>query len=163
MIERRQRLGLALEPRQALGVSRERVGQDLDGDLAAERRFGRSPHLPHSAFADRRDDFVDADAGAGSQGHEGDTDYIDWEMPCEAVGRLLPKQRAKSIDTHPRGANERSQGAGREFLVLWNGETGRMPGLQEHHVAATLPIDLPARACERAHGITAGNHGQSRH
>ena len=69
MIQRRERLRLALEPRQALGVRGERVGQDLDRDLAAERRVRRPIDLPHPAFADLRGDFVDAEARAGSEGH----------------------------------------------------------------------------------------------
>lgn len=69
VIERRQRLGLALEPRQALGVGGEGVRQDLDGHLAAERGVGGTPDLPHSAFADLGGDIVNAEAGAGSEGH----------------------------------------------------------------------------------------------
>ena len=66
MIQRRERLRLALEPRQAFGVGGERVRQDLDRDLAAERRVRRPIHLAHPAFADRRGDFVGAEPGAGS-------------------------------------------------------------------------------------------------
>jgi hypothetical protein len=52
MIQRGQRLCLALEPRQALEISGERVGKDLDCDLATKRRVRRSVHVPHPAFAD---------------------------------------------------------------------------------------------------------------
>ena len=52
MIQRRERLRLALEPRQAFGVRGERVRQDLDRDLAAQRRVRRPIDLPHAAFAD---------------------------------------------------------------------------------------------------------------
>ena len=45
MIQRRERLRLALEPRQAVGVRGERVRQDLDRDLATERRVRRPIHL----------------------------------------------------------------------------------------------------------------------
>ena len=68
MIQRRERLRLALEPRQALEISGERVGKDLDGDLATKRRVRRSIDLPHPAFADWRGDVVDAEARAGSEG-----------------------------------------------------------------------------------------------
>ena len=68
MIQGRERLGLALEPRQALEISRECVGKDLDGDVAAERRVGGSVHLPHAPFADRRSNFVDAEVCAGCKG-----------------------------------------------------------------------------------------------
>jgi len=67
VVERREHLRLALEPRHAFGIRGERVRQDLDRDLAPERRVRRSVDLAHSAFADRRDDFVDAESGAGSE------------------------------------------------------------------------------------------------
>ena len=67
MIQRRERLRFALEARQAIGIVRERIGQNLDRDLATERRVRRAIDLAHPAFADRRDDFVDAEAGAGSE------------------------------------------------------------------------------------------------
>ena len=40
MVQRGQRLRLALEPRQAVRVSGEHVGQDLDRHLAAEHAGG---------------------------------------------------------------------------------------------------------------------------
>jgi hypothetical protein len=67
VIERRERLRLALEPRHALRVVGERVRQDLDRHLAAERRVRRPIHLTHSAFANERGDLVDAEAGAGTE------------------------------------------------------------------------------------------------
>ena len=85
MIQRRERLRLALEPRQAVGVRRERVRQDLDRDLAAERRVRRPIHLPHAAFADRRGDFVDAEPGAWSEGQRcglyGPDGHAGWIVP----------------------------------------------------------------------------------
>ena len=71
MIQRRERLRLAFEARQAFGVCGERVGQDLDRDLAAQRRVRRPVDLPHAAFADLGGDFVDAEARAGGQGQTG--------------------------------------------------------------------------------------------
>ena len=68
MIQRRERLRLALEPRHAFGVTRERVRQYLDCDLAAQRRVGRAIHLTHAPFAYRGRDPVDAEAGAGTEG-----------------------------------------------------------------------------------------------
>jgi hypothetical protein len=68
MIQRRERLRLTFEPHQAFGVRCERVRQDLDRDLAAQRRIRRPIHLAHAAFADGRGDLVDAEARAGSEG-----------------------------------------------------------------------------------------------
>lgn len=63
----REVFALALESRESFGVRRGRIGQNLDGYLAAERGVGGPPHLPHPALANRRGDFVDADAGAGGE------------------------------------------------------------------------------------------------
>ena len=52
MIERGERLRLALEPDQPFGVRGERVRQDLDRDLATERRVCRPVDLSHPAIAD---------------------------------------------------------------------------------------------------------------
>ena len=68
MIQRGERLRFALETRQAIRVRGERVRQHLDRDLAAEAGVGGAVHLAHAAFADLRGDFVDAEAGAGSEG-----------------------------------------------------------------------------------------------
>ena len=75
MIQRRQDLGLTLKARQSVGISGERGRQNLDGDLTFQSRVGRAIHLAHAAFADRRGDFVDAEAGTGSQRQEDGRDY----------------------------------------------------------------------------------------
>ena len=54
MIQRRERLGLLCEPRHAFVVRCERVGQDLDRNLAAQRGVRCPIHLPHAAFAAAR-------------------------------------------------------------------------------------------------------------
>ena len=65
MVQRRERLGFALEARQALGVGGEHVRQDLDRDLAPQRRVGAPPDLPHPALADLGRDVVDAEGVPG--------------------------------------------------------------------------------------------------
>ena len=52
MIQRGERLRFALEARQAVGVGRERLGQDLDRDVAIELRVARAIDLAHAACAD---------------------------------------------------------------------------------------------------------------
>ncbi len=52
VVQRREQLGLALEARQPLGVAGERLGQDLDRDVAVERRVDRLPDDPHPTLAD---------------------------------------------------------------------------------------------------------------
>jgi len=51
MIQRGERLGVALESRQTFGISRERVGQDLDRHLPTKGRVGGPIDRAHSAFA----------------------------------------------------------------------------------------------------------------
>ncbi len=51
VVERRQHLGLALEPGEALGVGGERLGQHLDRHLAVEPGVGGPVHLAHAALA----------------------------------------------------------------------------------------------------------------
>ncbi len=75
MIQRGEGLRFALEAREPVGVARERLGQDLDRDVAIELRVARPIDLAHAAFADLRGDFVDAETGAGSEGHRERSDY----------------------------------------------------------------------------------------
>ncbi len=62
MIERGERLGLAREPGEALGVGGDGGGQDLDGDVAIELGVAGAIDLAHSAFAKLRDDAIRAEA-----------------------------------------------------------------------------------------------------
>jgi hypothetical protein len=50
MIERRQRPGLTLEPREALTVRGNRFRKDLQRQIAAEIRIARAIDLAHAAF-----------------------------------------------------------------------------------------------------------------
>ena len=69
MVQRGQRLRLALETRKAIRIVRERLGQDLDRDVAIELGITRPIDFAHAAHADLRGDFVGADAGAWAEGH----------------------------------------------------------------------------------------------
>ena len=66
VIDGRQCLRFAREPREPIGVAGERVGQDLQRDVAIELRIARAEDLAHSARADAGDDFVDAETRAGN-------------------------------------------------------------------------------------------------
>ena len=68
MIQRGEDFRFALKARQPVRISRQRRRQDLDRDLALQLRVRRPIHLAHAAFADLGGDFVDAEAGAGSEG-----------------------------------------------------------------------------------------------
>ena len=52
MVERREHLRLALEPGETIGVGREEVRQDLDGDVALQLRVARLVDLAHPARSD---------------------------------------------------------------------------------------------------------------
>ena len=59
----------------------ERFGQDLDRDVAIQLRVARTKDPPHSAFADRRGDLVDAEARARGKG-QCVRDYMG-ALPCD--------------------------------------------------------------------------------
>ena len=54
MVERGEDLRLALEAREPLGIARERVGQNLQRDVAVELGVAGPIDLAHPAGADRR-------------------------------------------------------------------------------------------------------------
>src|SRR4051794_23128364 len=67
MIQRRQGFGFTLEPRQAIVIVSKHLGDNFDRHVPVELHVAGAKDLPHGAFADRRDDLVDADANAGHQ------------------------------------------------------------------------------------------------
>jgi hypothetical protein len=69
MVQRGQRLRLSLEAHQAIGIGREQLGQDLDGDIAVEVRIARAIDLAHAARAEGGDEFMGAKTGAAAQRH----------------------------------------------------------------------------------------------
>ena len=54
------------------GIAREARGEDLDRDVAVERRVGRPPDLAHPALADLLDEAVMEEGGAGGDHGEGE-------------------------------------------------------------------------------------------
>ena len=68
MIQGGQRLRFTLKASQPIGVMGDCVGEDLDRDVAVQRRVPRPKHLAHPAFAYLRRDCVDAEASAGNKG-----------------------------------------------------------------------------------------------
>ncbi len=68
VIESGQQPGLALESGESIGIGSERVGQALDRDIAIEDEVSRPPHFAHAAPADRGENLVMAEPGAGSNG-----------------------------------------------------------------------------------------------
>ncbi len=68
MVEGREHFGFALKARQAIRIAGHRGGQHLDRHRPLQIAVGRAIDLAHAAGADLRGDFVDAEAGAGSEG-----------------------------------------------------------------------------------------------
>ena len=61
VIERRDRLGLALEPCAELRVTRQLRREHLHGDLAVEARIAGLIHLAHASGPDQGEDLVGAE------------------------------------------------------------------------------------------------------
>jgi hypothetical protein len=69
MVQGREDLRLALEPRQPLRVFGHCLGQDLDRDVSPELAVARAIHLPHPAGPQRSENFVRPEFRAGTQRH----------------------------------------------------------------------------------------------
>ena len=69
VIQRRQRLRLAREPRQPIGIAGEGVRQDFERDVAIELRIARAVHLAHPAGAQQRENFERPKERAGRKAH----------------------------------------------------------------------------------------------
>ena len=86
MRERGDRLGLALEAGERGGIGGQPLGQDLDRDIAIEARVAGAVDLTHPPGADRSDDLVGAEAGAGCEWHGGsqysDRPHARASRPC---------------------------------------------------------------------------------
>ena len=64
MIQRGQHVRLAREARPPIGIVHERVGQNLQRDIALQLRVVRAIHLAHAAFADQPRDAIRTDRRA---------------------------------------------------------------------------------------------------
>ena len=71
VVEAGEDLRLPLEPGEAIRISREGVGEDLQRDLAVELRVGGLPDLAHAAFPEEGGDVIVPEAGTGTEWHGG--------------------------------------------------------------------------------------------
>jgi hypothetical protein len=67
MIQGGKRLRFTLESREAVGIARESVRENLDSDLSAQVGIGRPVYLAHATRAKPAGDFIRAEASTGSQ------------------------------------------------------------------------------------------------
>ena len=65
MVQRGDGACLAFEARTQIGITSDFAWQDLDRDGAIEARVAGFIHLAHATGAERADDFIRAEAGAG--------------------------------------------------------------------------------------------------
>ena len=69
MVEGSEDLRFAFEAREPVRIGRERVGQNLERDVALQLRVARAIDLAHPAGAEQRDDLVVAEPGSSREGH----------------------------------------------------------------------------------------------
>ena len=69
MIEGGEHLGFALETREAIGVERQGLREDLHGDVAIQRAIMCAIDLAHPALSNRAGNFVRAKASADGESH----------------------------------------------------------------------------------------------
>jgi hypothetical protein len=69
VVERREHLGFATQPRDAVLILGKRLRQDLDRDVAFQLGIARAVDLAHATGTQRSDDFIVAQPLAGSECH----------------------------------------------------------------------------------------------
>src|SRR6186997_551442 len=75
MIERRQDLRLTFEAREARGIARERLGQNLDCHVALQSCISCAVDLAHSTGTELTADLVHTEPRADRHRHRGGGDY----------------------------------------------------------------------------------------
>jgi hypothetical protein len=68
VVERRQHLCRAIEACEPIRIERKRVRDDLQRDVATQFHIACAINLAHAPGAERREDLVWAEAGAGVEG-----------------------------------------------------------------------------------------------
>jgi hypothetical protein len=103
MVERREHPRFALEASQPAGICGEDTRQNLERDVAPERRVARALHLAHAACPEQIEDDVRADGVADS--HRTDcagARVIARVVQATLLPRCLPRQIRFAYD-RPRG------------------------------------------------------------
>ena len=77
--QRRDEPGFALESGQGLRVGEHGLREHLDGDVALEPRVPRAVDFPHPSGAERRDDLVRTETGAGRERHRRIIGFATWD------------------------------------------------------------------------------------
>ena len=69
VVEGRENVCFALETREAIRIVGERVGENLQRDIAVELRVGRLPHLSHATLAEERGHVVMPETVTDGESH----------------------------------------------------------------------------------------------
>ncbi len=101
MVQRSQRPGLALQPRQTLRIRRHAGGQHLDCHVAIEAGVAGAIDLTHAAGADLLDDVVRPDSCAARQTHVGMAARLYAREPSRSDASLLLLRAERSIVAAP--------------------------------------------------------------
>jgi hypothetical protein len=100
VIERRERSGLALESREAIGIERRGWRADLERHVATELRVACAVHLAHAAGAQLREDLVGAE---GPADHDSD---VRWRIGDTRLGLSHVRARARCARHGTRGVTQ---------------------------------------------------------
>ena len=113
VIQRRERLRLALEAHEPIGIRREELRQDLERHITVERCVTRPIDLTHASGAEGRNDLVDADTSSCQKGH--------------GTGRIMAREGEKrrrmtgpvTSDSYAARAKERHMARSTEVIRQW--------------------------------------------
>ncbi len=104
MAERGEHLRFSPKSRQPVGIGSERVGQDLQRDVAIELGVASAIHLPHAASAHGIYDFVGTEAGTRGQGQLGGVSIPDTQAPNLGVVSRNPREVPSETSAKARPA-----------------------------------------------------------
>ncbi len=159
VVERGDRLRLALEPLAPLLVLSEADGEQLDGDAAVEAGVLPPPDLAHSAGADRRRQLVGPEPRSGLDGHESrrvlsrgsDSDLLD-RRPVRGLVSCGERRSAIGNAGFDGRAGRGASSHRRQGRDPWPGRSSSMSptgDLPSRGAAADLPQRLSGRAERR--------------
>ena len=118
MVERREDLRFAFESRKPFRIAREKVGQDLNRDLATELRVARAIDLAHAAGPEGGENCIWAESSAG-----GEWQRSPWSIQAGAAawtGLVLSDADPNPIVAQ---ASDLAEGAGQEQVVKQDATT----------------------------------------
>ena len=111
MIEGREQLRFAPEPRETVGVERESCREDLQRDVAIQPAAAGPIHLAHAASTDERQNFIGAELRTGGERHQTVEECRLYAGAAPRNARKAAQIRAITTEPPPR-TNRASTGNG---------------------------------------------------